>query len=96
MLTSKRTERGAGPSTSGSSGFGRRLATACFFVRLEEEVSYRQLKLSDYEYESYYGRARALLDALNESIRVESSELKALNLMVNAGVAIDVGGGFKP
>ena len=78
--------------------FGLRAAAGyrLFFVRLEGEVSYRQLKLSDYEYESYYGRASAFLDALNESIRIESGELKALNLMVNAWLDIDVGGGFRP
>jgi opacity protein-like surface antigen len=67
-----------------------------FVVRIEGEVSYRQLKLSDYEYASYRGYEDAFLESLNESIEVESGHLKALNLMVNVWFDIDIGGGFRP
>ena len=67
-----------------------------FVVRIEGEVSYRQLQLSDVEYASYPGRDDASIESLNESIEVESGHLNALNLMVNVWLDINIGGGFKP
>ena len=87
---------GSGTFDLGFLGLRAAAGYRLFFVRLEGEVSYRQIDLHGYEYESYQGRAPAFLDALNQSIRIESGELKALNVMVNAWLDMDIGGGFGP
>ena len=65
--------------------FGLRAAAGLrlFFVRLEGEASYRQLKLSDFEYATHHDYTGASLETLIESITVESGDLKTLNPMAN-------------
>ena len=87
---------GSGTFDFGVLGLRAAAGYRLFVVRLEGEVSYRQLKLSDYEYASYLGYKGASLESLNESIVVESGDLKALNLMANVWFDLDVGDGFKP
>lgn len=78
--------------------FGLRAAAGyrLFAVRFEGEVSYRQLELSDFEYASYREYSDADLESLNESITVESGDLRTLNLMANVWLDLDIGGGFRP
>ena len=87
---------GSGTFDFGIVGLRAAAGFRLFALRLEGEVSYRQLVLSDYEYAAYHGHKGLSVESLNESIDVESGELKALNLMVNAWLDLDVGGGFRP
>ena len=87
---------GSGTFDFGIVGLRAAAGFRLFAVRLEGEVSYRQLMLSDYEYASYDGHKGPSIESLNESIDVESGELKALNLMANVWLDLDVGGGFRP
>ena len=70
------------------------------FLRIEGEVSYRQFKLTDYEYTSYTFQKKTLtgaaLDSLNKSIEVESGGLQALSLMANTWYDLDTGSAFVP
>ena len=87
---------GSGTFDFGVLGLRAAAGYRLFVVRIEGEVSYRQLKLSDYEFASYRGYEDAFLESLKESIEVASGDMKALNLMVNVWFDIDIGGGFRP
>ena len=87
---------GSGTFDVGFVGFRAAAGYRLFAVRLEGEVSYRQLKLSDFEYASHHEYSDAVLESFNESIAVESGDLKTLNLMANVWFDLGVGGGFAP
>ena len=88
--------KGTGTFDIGLLGFRMVAGYRIFGFRPEAEVSYRQLRLSDFKYTSFSGRPGADLDALNESIVVESGTLKVLGVMANGWYDIDTGSGFIP
>ena len=90
------TRKGTGTFDVGILGFRAAVGYRIFGFRPEAEVSYRQLKLSGFEYTSYGELPGAGLDALNESIKVEAGDLKLLGVMANVWYDIDIGSGFMP
>ena len=85
--------KGTGTFDVGILGFRASVGYRIFGFRPEAEVSYRQLKLSGFEYTSHDRIPEDLLDALNESIKVEAGDLKLLGVMA---YDIDTGSGFMP
>ena len=88
--------KGTGSFDVGLLGFRMAAGYRIFGFRPEAEVSYRQLRLSDFEYTSFSGLQGVALDALNESIVVESGTLKMLGVMANVWYDIDTGSEFMP
>ena len=94
--------KGTGTFDVGILGFHAAVGYSIFGFRPEVEIiSYRQLKLSDFEYTSFTTQdgvelPGAVLDALNESIVVESGSLKMLGMMANVWYDIDTGSAFIP
>ena len=88
--------KGTGTFDVGILGFRAAVGYRIFGFRPEAEVSYRQLKLSGFEYTSLPGLAGTALDALNESIKVEAGDLKLLGVMANIWFDIDTGSAVLP
>ena len=91
---------GTGSFDIGFLGFHAAAGYSIFGFRPEAEVSYRQLKVSGYEYELFTHGPIKLegdsLEPLNKNLEVTSGNLKTLGLMANVWYDIDTGGALMP